>query len=61
MVDAVKLVSVVHQLMPINQRLDQRFKSALPLVIGFVSLVGVSVKGQVRFNDCQPVAGGGVT
>ena len=61
MVDAVKLVSVVHQLMPINQRLDKRFKSALPLVIGFVSLVGVSVNGQVRFNDCQPVAGGGVT
>ena len=65
MVDAVKMGSVVHQLMPINQRLDQRldqrFKSALPLVIGFVSLVGVSVKGQVRFNDCQPVAGGGVT
>ena len=30
-------------------------------VIGLVSMVGVSVKSQVRFNDCQPVAGGGVT
>ena len=47
--------------MPITQRLEKPFKSAQFLVIAFVSLVGVSVKGQVRFNDCQPVAGGGVT
>ena len=46
--------------MPIYQRFDARFKAVVPLVIGFASLVGVSVKGQVRFNDCQPVAGGGV-
>ena len=42
-------------------RFDARVKAVIPLVIGFVSLVGVSVKGQVRFNNCQPVAGGGVT
>ena len=58
---AVKMGSVVYQLMTIHQRSDARFKFAVPLVIGFVSLIGVSVSGQVRFNDCQPVAGGGVT
>ena len=58
---AVKMVSVVHQLMPIHQCSDARFKFAVPFVIGFVSLIGVSVRGQVRFNDCQPVSGGGVT
>ena len=61
MVDGVKLALVVHQLMPIYRRFNARCKAVVPLVIGFVSLVGVSVEGQVRFNDCQPVAGGGVT
>ena len=43
MVEAVKLDSVVHQLMPIYRHFDARFKAVIPLVIGFVSLVGVSV------------------
>jgi len=59
--DAVKLVSVVQQLMPIQRPFDGRLSAVVPLLIGCVSLVGVSVKSQVRFNDCQPVAGGGVT
>jgi hypothetical protein len=47
--------------MPIHQQLDVRFRFALLFSIGLVSLVGVSVKSQVRFDDCQPVSGGGVT
>ena len=46
MVDAVKLTAVVNQLMPIYRRFDVRFKAVVPFVIGIVSLVGVSVKGQ---------------
>ena len=47
--------------MPINRHFDVRFRSVCPILIGFISLVGVSAKAQVRFNDCEPVAGGGVT
>ena len=59
MVDGVKLALVVHQLMPIYRRFNARCKAVVPLVIGFVSLVGVSVEGQVRFNDCHHVIGVG--
>ena len=47
--------------MPTDRHFDALGKVVVLSVIGLVSLVGVSVKSQVRFNDCQPVAGGGVT
>ncbi len=47
--------------MQIHQRLEVCSVSVASILIGLVSFVGVSVQGQVRFNDCEPVAGGGVT
>ena len=49
--------------MPTDRHFDALGKVVVLSVIGLVALVavGVSVKSQVRFNDCQPVAGGGVT
>ncbi len=47
--------------MQIHQRLEVCSGSVAAILIGLVSFVGVSVQGQVRFNDCEPVAGGGVT
>ncbi len=47
--------------MQIHQRLEVCSVSVAAILIGLVSFVGVSVQGQVRFNDCEPVAGGGVT